>query len=258
MPLQFPAVEDVPLGRTPLTAVLCQVRFPPILRISRGQPFEFQEAIRKRFPELEEEHGFQVRVTAGAGAQVADAEATGRSFNFRTADGETLVTLAVDAYAISTSRYTVWEAFAEDLTLVHEAVMAAYGLPYAKRVGLRYVNQFDAEHTGCTTFEELKGFLRPELVASMATDVWDRPEELVSQILLEDGSGRLVLRVVARAAEQQPPVVALDLDYYEEGRVPVGDLVERCGRFHDVVYRAFRWSLQPDKMVAFAPVTKET
>jgi len=257
MPLRFPEVRDVPLGKSPLTEVLCQVRFPPILSIGRGQPVEFQEAIRKRFPELEEEQNLHVRVTAGGNSHEAITEIYGRTFHFRTPSKETSVSLGVDAYAISTSRYTVWDDFANDLALIHGAAMAAYGLPYAKRIGLRYVNHLDFERTGCTSFEELRTFLRPELVALMATDAWDRPEEVVSQILLRDGVGRLVLRVAARAVEDQPPVILLDFDYYEEGEVPLDDLVERCNRYHDVVYRAFRWALGADKLDVFAPVARE-
>ncbi len=258
MPLRFPPVEDIPLANAPLTEVICQVRFPTILSIGRGQPIKFQEAIRQRFPELEEERRVQMRLVSGPDAEIPNVETGGRTFRFQTAQGEVQVTLSVDAFAVSTSRYRVWSDFAGDLALVHEAAMAAYELPYAKRIGLRYVNQFDGARIGCASFEEMKGFLRPELAALMATDAWDSPEELVSQILLRDDGGRLLLRVAARAATDQPPVVLLDFDYYEEGRsIPLNDLVERCTRFHDVIYRAFRWSIRPDQLDVFAPVERE-
>lgn len=139
---------------------------------------------------------------------------------------------------------------------MHNAAAAAYGLPYAKRVGLRYVNQFDAEHTRLKSFAELKELLRPELSALMATEAWDRPEELISQILLNDDNGRLLLRVVARTTEQQPAIL-LDLDFFEEGETPLDDLSERCNRYHDVIYRAFRWAIHPDKLETFEPEAKE-
>lgn len=257
MPLRFPAVKDIPLERPPLTEVICQVRFPTILSIGRSQPVKFQEAIRQRFPELEEEHRVQLRVVSGSGGASSDVEATGRIFRFRTVGGDTQVTLSVDAYAISTSNYTVWSDFANDLALVHEAAIAAYDLPYAKRIGLRYVNQLDADRTGCKSLKELKEFLRPELAALMMTDAWDQPEELVSQVLLQDDEGRLVLRVAVRTADDQPPIVLLDFDYFEEGAsIPLNNLVDRCGRYHEVIYRAFRWAIRPEKLVVFSPVTQ--
>jgi uncharacterized protein (TIGR04255 family) len=44
--LYFPEVDDIRLQRVPLTEVIGQVRFPPILRIANENPVEFQEKIR--------------------------------------------------------------------------------------------------------------------------------------------------------------------------------------------------------------------
>jgi len=55
MPLNFPVVEDVHLANAPIREVICQVRFPTILRIAQGEPAEFQERIRGNFPVLEAE-----------------------------------------------------------------------------------------------------------------------------------------------------------------------------------------------------------
>lgn len=257
MPIRFPAVEDVPLANPPLAEVLCQVRFPTILNISRGHPIEFQEAIRKRFPELEEENNLHVRVGSEGGVHAANAEVLGRTFHFRTSDGGTLASLSTDAFALSTTQYTIWDAFAKDLALVHESAMAVYGLPYARRIGLRYVNHLDVERTGSKSFEEMKELLRPELVAMLTTNAWDRAEEMVSQVLLKDDAGRLILRVAAGAGEGLTPVILLDFDYYEEGRIPLEDLVERCNRYHEVIYRAFRWSMRSETMKVFDPVARE-
>ena len=259
MPLRFPEVEDIPLERPPLIEVICQVRFPTILSIGRSQPVKFQEAIRQRFPELEEEPRLQLRVVSGSGGAVSEVDASGRVFRFRTRTGDAVVALADESYSISTSNYTVWDAFAKDLALVHEAAISAYDLPYAKRIGLRYVNQLDFDRTGCKTLEELQEFLHPDLAALMRTDAWNQPDELVSQVLLPDSDGRLVLRVAVRTASNESPIVLLDFDYYEEGpEIPLNDLVERCNRYHKVIYRAFRWSLRPDKLVAFKPVVRES
>lgn len=255
MSLKFPIVEDIPLSKPPLKEVICQVRFPPILGIARGEPVDFQEAIRERFPELEEEQTVQVRVIGSPGGQAADADVGTRVFRFGTADGGSQVTLSVDAFALATSKYTVWEDFAQDLDLAFRAAMSAYRLPYAKRVGLRYVNQFDSEHLGFKTFKELTELFRPDLVTLMATDAWDYPDELVSQILLSDGDGRLVLRVATRNPTGQPPIIVLDFDYYEEGSsIPLDDLSQRCTKYHDVIYRAFRWAIKPEMLEKFSPI----
>lgn len=55
--LCFPQQDDIRLQRAPLAAVVCQVRFSPVLRIANEQPVAFQERIRKRFPQLAVEQG---------------------------------------------------------------------------------------------------------------------------------------------------------------------------------------------------------
>lgn len=257
MPLDFPVVDDVRLANPPLTEVLCQVRFPPILRINQEQPIKFQETIRARFPELEEETGFHLRVGVAGESPAANAEPTGRAFHFRTADRSTLASLSMDAFSVSTSNYSVWSEFAADLNLIHQSAMSAYKLPYAKRIGLRYINTFDLHRIGCNTFTELQKLLRPELTALMTTSAWNAPEELVAQVLLRDNDCYLVLRVATRTGGAQPPIILLDFDYYEEGNIPLHNLVQRCDRFHDIIYRAFRWALRSQALDIFSPM-KET
>jgi uncharacterized protein (TIGR04255 family) len=60
--LCFPKVEDVRLARAPLKEVICQVRFPVILRIGTEQPVEFQERIRERFPDFSWERGMTLKI----------------------------------------------------------------------------------------------------------------------------------------------------------------------------------------------------
>jgi uncharacterized protein (TIGR04255 family) len=258
MSLRFPAVEDIPLANAPLSEVVCQVRFPTILSIGLGLPAEFQEAIRHRFPEIEEEQNVLVQIRAAGDAQSANAELTGRVFQFRSADGANLISLGTEAYALSTTNYGLWADFARDLALVHNAAVTVYNLPYAKRVGLRYINQIDLDNTGCTSLDELKQVLRPELVSLLTTSAWNRPEEMVSQVRLKDSDGQLVLRVAARMGEKQPPVIIIDFDYYEEGRVPIEEVVHRCGVYHDVIYRGFRWAMNPEQLHLFEPIAMET
>ncbi|MCX6020148.1 MAG: TIGR04255 family protein, partial [Chloroflexi bacterium] len=46
----FPDSERVIYGRNPLVEVICQIRFPTILRISEGNLSDFQDKIRIEYP----------------------------------------------------------------------------------------------------------------------------------------------------------------------------------------------------------------
>ena len=48
--MNLPEFDRVIYERNPLVAVVCQLRFPPILKISHQKPVEFQDNIRDRYP----------------------------------------------------------------------------------------------------------------------------------------------------------------------------------------------------------------
>jgi uncharacterized protein (TIGR04255 family) len=55
IPAPFPDSDRVIYDRNPLIEVICQLRFPPILRVDSEVPARFQEQIRDDFPLLTEE-----------------------------------------------------------------------------------------------------------------------------------------------------------------------------------------------------------
>jgi len=250
--IYFPQREDVRLQRAPLAEVICQVRFPPILRIAGEQPVAFQERVRERFPQLEVEQGVIVHMQP-LGTMPPSAKPEPRIFRFKSPDGNTTVSLALNFYALSTTSYTHWRDFLELLQLVNEAACEVYNLPYAVRVGLRYINHLTFENTGTRSVRELWDILRPELTALLRGDCWDEPLEMLNQLLLAgEGDERLTLRSGFKSGEK--PVFLLDFDYYAEGNIPLENLSALCQRYHDVIYNAFRWCIRDEKLTVFAPI----
>jgi uncharacterized protein (TIGR04255 family) len=243
----FPNREDVRLERAPLAEVICQVRFPPILQIANESPIAFQERIRKRFPQLEVEKGSAFRYTWDTEPQSAIVDAP--VFRFKSADGNTVVTLTSNFYALSTTVYTHWADFLEYFQLVNQAAQV-YELPYATRVGLRYINKLTFDNTGASSVQELLDILRPEMTVLLTSDCWDEPVEAVNQVLLaSDGDEQLGLRSGFHGGDR--PFFLLDLDYYAEGAIPLDDLSTLCNHYHDVIYNAFRWCIKDDKLTVF-------
>ena len=248
----FPYQEDVRLERAPLAEVICQVRFPPVLRIANEYPVAFQERIRGQFPQSAIEQGMIVRM-APLEAEPPSAEPKPRIFRFRSLDGHTTVSLALNFYALSTTSYTHWADFLDLLHLVNETAGEIYDLPYAVRVGLRYINHLTFENTGASSITELWEILRPELTVLLKDDCWDEPLEMINQLLLAaDGDERLMLRSGFRGGEE--PVFLLDFDYYAEGNISLENLPDLCQRYHDKIYSAFHWCIQEEKLAVFAPI----
>lgn len=250
--LRFPQREDVRLQRAPLAEVICQVRFPSILRIASEQPVAFQERVRERFPQLAVEQGVVVHMEP-LGTMPPSAKPEPRIFRFKSADGNTVVSLALNFYALSTISYTHWRDFLELLRLVNQAACEVYDIPYAVRVGLRYINHLTLENTGANNVAELWEILRPELTVLLRGGCWDEPLEMLNNLVLAgEDSERLTLRSGFRSREA--PIFLLDFDYFAEGNIPLEDLLTLCQRYHDVIYNAFRWCIPDEKLVVFDPI----
>src|SRR5512133_4231716 len=67
--MPFPKVKRVIYRHNPLDQVICQIRFPPILKIDAQIPSEFQDRVRKHFPSYSESLQWDVEVPAGAVSQ---------------------------------------------------------------------------------------------------------------------------------------------------------------------------------------------
>ena len=62
--MPFPETDRVIYAHNPLEQVICQFRFPPILRIDSELPAQFQDRIRHEFPSLIEKSGLKLELQA--------------------------------------------------------------------------------------------------------------------------------------------------------------------------------------------------
>ena len=141
----FPPSDRVVFEHTPLLEVVVQVRFPTILRIEQT-PTEFQDRIRATFPLYE-------KVPTAAGMPIAGGpplpqefmqmfggHMRGVSFNFRTEQRDTTLTLSNDFLTMTTTFYRRWEDFIALFSRPVTALEDVYTPNFYSRVGLRHVN----------------------------------------------------------------------------------------------------------------------
>lgn len=253
--LHFPEQKDIRLKRAPLTEVICQVRFPPILRIASESPTAFQEKVRAKLPQLEEERGLTVLPVAGNAMPSVQIQPAPPVYQFKSGDGNTTLTLAPNFYALSTKAYQHWADFWTMLALANDAVQDVYEPNYAVRIGLRYINEITFANTGLKEKAELRALLRSDLLTFYDQGPWEQPLEMLNRWVLvgEQETDRLTIRVGFK--EGSEPVALLDFDYFQEGNIPFETLEAFCQRAHDTIYKAFRWALVDDAV--FKPVSGE-
>jgi uncharacterized protein (TIGR04255 family) len=212
--------------------------------------------IREHFPLLSVEQGFSLRIPKPGNKEEAAAGALAKIYRFRTSDEMTTISLAVDFFALSTEKYTHWSDFIHALEFVLNATKHVYKPVYATRIGLRYINRFTLENTGLEKFEQVLDIFQPDLVTLLRSSAWNDPVELLSQIVLTDNDAKLSLRT-GFGTEKGETFFVLDLDYFEEGKLGLENLLERLQQYHSVIYAAFRWCLKEEKLTIFNPIPQE-
>jgi uncharacterized protein (TIGR04255 family) len=167
----FPKSERVLFRNNPLAEVICQLRFPPQLRIDVEAPSALQEALRDHYPILSIGRSLHARLqangqTRGEGMVVQKQE--GNLYDFTSSGKDWKVTLANNFLALSTITYTRWEDFFSRLQLVAKAFSEVYSPPFFTRVGLRYQDIISREALGLAK-KAWSSLLVPELVGPLAS-----------------------------------------------------------------------------------------
>jgi len=257
MPVSFPAFDHIPLHNAPLKEVICQVRFPLILKIAQELPSEFQDAIRGRFPILQHDRTMAIGLSI-APNQPVQPSISPAIFRFLDKAETRMISLAPDFFALSTNAYTGWQTFVEDLKFVADAMIALYNIHYATRVGLRYINILDISNTKSKSFSDLLSILQPQLTTLLQTKEINEPFLGLTQIRTKHEGSVFSLQSGIVLKEENPDELSFVLDfdqYTEEGAdLDADSLVKRCERYHSLAYNAFRWAIKPDKLNIFEPV----
>lgn len=164
MPL--PKVKRVLYNKNPLERVICQLRFPPILKIDSELPSNFQEAIREIFPSYQQKVEILQEITQIKGRnspqelrQEIKKSTTIKNHNFATDDGIWQLNLTRTFLSITTTKYTKWEEFIKKIEKPIKALIESYNPPFFTRIGLRYVDIFDRTILG------LDGIDWPDLIS---------------------------------------------------------------------------------------------
>ena len=126
-----------------IAEVICQLRFPEILKISVQPPVAFQEAIRDDFPQYSSRKEMPAPKLEGIpGNMTIQKQEPTTNHQFVSADGNWRVNLTGKFLSLACTRYTCWEDFAHQLDKPLVAFIKTYQPAYFERIGLRYVNFF--------------------------------------------------------------------------------------------------------------------
>ncbi len=184
-PLFGEPVDEVPLPRSPLTTVVAQVQFTPIMRLrSEDYVAVIQDKLRGDYPKLEAESILCATIMGG------ETEARRENvWRFVCGKNQWRVTLTPTFVALETRAYTSRTDFTERFKRVVVALKDSVGSARVTRVGVRYV-----DHIKPPEVEHMSGMLRSDMLGVANTALRPRMHHAVSEMFCDVAEGNLLAR----------------------------------------------------------------
>jgi uncharacterized protein (TIGR04255 family) len=261
--MSFPDVQKVFFKNNPLDQVICQLKFPPILRIDAGIPDDFQEEIRTDFPSYSKSNAINIIIPpdfAGGvpvniiGQMVQSADALNHEFGSE--DGSWKINLVRDFVALTTTQYGHWHEFREKFTIPLNALKKIYSPPYFLRVGLRYINIIKRSKVGLSDVPWSK-LLQPHITGLLGTneigaDV--KNFETRHEVGLGNDNSAVQIRTnFVQPINDQEICFQIDSDFFLMQKVSSGSEMDILEKFHENAARLIQWCISPILRDAMEP-----
>jgi uncharacterized protein (TIGR04255 family) len=249
--MTFPNSPRVVYKQNPLVEVICQLKFPPILRIDTEPPAAFQERIRKDYPLLQENVSDQQPLPPGIAKLIGQSIPgffQGQAYTFLSEDQSSKVVLTREFIAVSTGHYTRWEEFRSRLQTAVEAVRLIYEPNFYVRIGLRYRDVIRKSVRGLEHVDWAK-LLRPHILGELGSPKLSSSIQHATRdvlISLDEDKGQVrVLHGLIREEKEKRLSYSIDSDFFYEGRTELKDAFSHLDSFNREAGRLFRWCITP-------------
>jgi uncharacterized protein (TIGR04255 family) len=250
--MPFPDVPRVVYKNNPLEEVICQIRFPTVLKIDLEVPVAFQEQIRNDYPIFE--HKIQIPSTEVQ--QITGLIARGNAYDFTSADKDWAISLTKDFIALTCRQYKRWEEFKSHFERPIEILKEIYNPPFFTRVGLRYQNVICRSKLGLSDCQ-WADLLQPHIAGEFGhLGVADSVLEAARQTLIQlsDNDGNVRIRHGTVQSENGEECYLIDNDFFKTDNVEVKDVFGLLGRLNRRSGLLFQWCITERLHEALEPV----
>lgn len=246
----------------PLGEVICQIRFPEILKIETDIPADFQEAVRDEFPRYSSRMESPApKLTGVPGNLTLETPPKTVNYQFLSEDGVWRINLTSRFISFACNRYTRWEDFAKKLDKPLAAFIQVYKPAYFERIGLRYLNFISKKSLDLVDvpFREL---IAPAYLGLLGED--DVSENGIGRCGVDAeipirGGCRMKVHAgpgVVRGRNQLDTEVKfiLDFDLFMPGKVPVNYAAGALQTLHSQAWPIFRGAITDKLHDALEPM----
>lgn len=251
----FPQSERAIYQNNTLDEVVCQLRFPTILRIDAAPPVDFQESVRASFPLYVAKNAPELPPNVPpefAQMLPANFPSSSSAFEFSTEDQEWKLSLTKEFIALTTSNYVQWEDFSTRLEAPLESLRQIYEPSFYVRIGLRYQNVINRRALGIE--DGWRELIKEHMLGEIATEsIGDRVEESLRNVLIRlENGGKVRLRHGLRDNNDEQ-VYIIDADYYTTQRTEVDNARRTLDGFNAESGNLFRWCITERLQRAMEP-----
>jgi uncharacterized protein (TIGR04255 family) len=250
----FPESDRVVYGKNPLADVICQLKFPAVLRITSEAPSVFQDLVRDRFPVFREIKQDLSNLNLPENVAKVFSERIGiatseLAYNFLTGDERLRVALARDFIALSDRGYRTWGEFRSYLDPALSALTEVYGPAFFERVGLRYRDIIVRSRLGLED-APWRDLLTPHIAGELTNDAMaGAMKKTIRQLTVKllDKPGWVQIQHGLGTADygdgRKEEVYVIDADFYLEGQIASGDAHATLDYFNRRAGHLFRWCI---------------
>lgn len=228
--------------RNPLDAVICQLRFDPILKVHDHVP-DFQDAIRSRFPGYQESEGILLELTEGPPRQ-----RTVRQHRFRAKREPTIALLGDAAVSLEYRDHRDRDTLQSDAHLVSSALESVFRNVSPQRLGLRYVNRIDLTRIikDLGRAVDWADVIRKDFIALPTGLANLTDSRFASELTSPLGPGEMTVRMGLLPLPGGSPIgFRLDVDRFTEEDLAIADVDGLLSCFVDDIYNLFRAAAGP-------------
>tara|TARA_R110001583_G_C5632553_1_gene407171 strand:+ start:145 stop:915 length:771 start_codon:yes stop_codon:yes gene_type:complete len=242
--MPFPTQPRVVYQQNTLVEVVCQVRFPTILKIEAEPPVAFQEAIREKYPFFNEKDVIQFSLNASDPAQ--HTQQKGRVLEFISQDKKSKIYFSKNFISYLSNSYVRWEDFRSEAYGCISKFLSIYGVSNFSRIGLMYRNMISSDHIG-TSNPNWGDLLNPAISGIYAANEIEK-----GSISLMKGTfssalsdGGFVNAFYGSEEESNNKKFAIDADFFSEENLTGGvdDVFSRLDDFNRKSGSFFRWCI---------------
>ena len=258
--MSFPETNSFVYSKSPLRSVICQIRFPKILRIESEIPVAFQDHIRDSYPIFKEGSATQdVPQVPPEFQQLLNLQ-NPRAYEFLSRDEHWAVALTSDFLALTSKQYIRWLQFREQFQIPFKALDETYKPSFFSRIGLRYQDIIKKSAIGIDTKTPWKELLNPLIVGELSDDnvVYAIRERGVNILIeLEGDLGVVRLRHgIGFDNSDGEQIYFIDSDFFVESQTETGDVFNVLDKFNNNARNLFRWCISDKLHSAMDPEPK--